>query len=53
MGARFLRFFLIGGVMVLWGEKVKTFVDRHFHRIVMVIGAKVAMAFLFFWMLAR
>ena len=53
MGARLLRFLLIGGAMVLWGEKVKEFVDRHFHRIVMVIGAKVAVAFLFFWALAR
>lgn len=53
MAARFFRFFLIGSAMVLWGEKVKLFVDRHFHRIVMVIGAKVAVAFLFFWIIAR
>ena len=53
MGGRFLRFFLIGGAMFLWGEKVKNFVDRHFHRILMVIGAKVAMAFLFLWVIAR
>lgn len=52
-GARLLRFSLVGGAMVLWGEKGKGFVDRHFHRIIMVIGAKVAMAFLFFWALAR
>ena len=51
--ARFLRFFLIGTAMVLWGEKVKDFVDRHFHRIIMVVGAKVAVAFVFFWVLAR
>ncbi len=51
--ARLLRFSLIGGTMALWGEKVKIFVDRHFHRIFMVIGAKVAVAILFFWVLAR
>ncbi len=51
--ARFLRFFLIGSAMALWGEKVKDFVERHFHRILMVVGAKVAAALLFFWILAR
>jgi membrane protein YqaA with SNARE-associated domain len=51
--ARILRFSLIGIAMSIWGESVKNFVDRHFHRIVMVIGAKVAMAFLFFWAIAR
>jgi len=50
---RLVRFVLVGGAMALWGEKVKLFVDRHFHRIFMLIGAKVAMAFLFFWALAR
>lgn len=51
--ARLLRFGLIGGMMALYGEKVKTFVDRHFHRIFMVLGAKVAAAFLFFWVMAK
>jgi len=51
--ARFLRFSLVGVAMVIWGESVKSFVDRHFHRIVMVIGAKVAMAFFFFWAIAH
>ncbi len=50
---RLLRFSLVGGAMILWGEQVKIFVDRHFHRIVMVLGAKIAMAFLFFWALAH
>jgi membrane protein YqaA with SNARE-associated domain len=53
LAARTVRFTLIGGAMMLWGEKVKLFVDRHFHRIFMVIGAKVAMAFLLFWAIAR
>lgn len=51
--ARLLRFALVGGTMALWGEKVKLFVDRHFHRIFMVIGAKIAVAIIFFWVLAR
>lgn len=51
--ARLLRFALVGGAMAIWGEKVKIFVDRHFHRIFMVIGAKIAVAILFFWVLAR
>ena len=51
--ARLLRFILIGGTMAIWGEKVKLFVERHFHRIIMVVGAKVAVAFLFFWVIAR
>lgn len=51
--ARLIRFALIGGLMAVWGEKVKLFVDRHFHRIFMVLGAKIAVAILFFWVLAR
>lgn len=51
--ARLLRFALIGSAMAFWGEKVKAFVDRHFHRIFMLLGAKIAVAFLFFWVLAR
>ncbi|MBS0625917.1 MAG: hypothetical protein JSS32_07700 [Verrucomicrobia bacterium] len=51
--ARFLRFSLVGGAMVLWGESVKTFLDRHFHRVMLVIGAKIAATFLFFWVLAK
>lgn len=49
--ARFLRFSLVGGLMAVWGEKVKTFIDKHFHSIFMVLGAKVAVAILFFWVL--
>jgi len=51
--ARLLRFSLVGVAMSIWGENVKSFVDKHFHRIIVVIGAKVAMAFLFFWAIAR
>lgn len=51
--ARFIRFSLIGGAMMLWGDQVKNFMDRHFHRIIMVVGAKVAAAFIFLWALAK
>lgn len=51
--ARVLRFTLTGVAMAFWGEKVKTFMDRHFHSIFMVLGAKIAGAILFFWILAR
>lgn len=53
LAARLLRFGLIGVSMVIWGERVKSFVDRHFHRILLVIGAKAAGALLFFWAIAR
>jgi len=51
--ARLVRFSLIGGLMYLFGEPVKQFVDRHFHRIFLAIGAKVAAVFLLFWAFAR
>ena len=51
--ARLLRFALIGGTMAMWGERVKVFVDRHFHRIFMLIGAKIAVAMILFWVLAK
>ncbi len=52
-GARLLRFALIGVTMAIWGDPVRLFVDKHFHRIFMFLGAKVAVALLFFWVLAR
>jgi membrane protein YqaA with SNARE-associated domain len=50
--ARLLRFSLIGAAALIGGEKVKQFVDRHFHRIILLVGAKIAAAFAFFWFLA-
>jgi membrane protein YqaA with SNARE-associated domain len=47
--ARLVRFALIGGAMALWGVQVKQFVDKHFHRLFMLVGAKIAIAFFFFW----
>ncbi|MBI3900895.1 MAG: hypothetical protein HY324_01935 [Chlamydiia bacterium] len=51
--ARLLRFFLIGGVIAIWGEKVHAFVERHFNRILLLIGAKVAIVLLFLWLIAK
>lgn len=51
--ARFIRFSLIGGAMMLWGDRVKLFLDRHFHKVLLLIGAKVAAAFGFLWLLAK
>lgn len=50
--ARALRFSLIGIAMILWGEKVKAFLDRHFQRVLLLLGAKIAVAFTLFWMFA-
>ena len=53
MGARLVRFCLVGGSVLIWGDQIKTFLDRHFHRIILVIGAKMALAFLFLWLVAK
>lgn len=49
--ARALRFFAIAEMMNRWGTQVKSFVDRHFGRLVWALGAKVALTFSFFWVL--
>jgi membrane protein YqaA with SNARE-associated domain len=51
--ARFIRFSLVGIAMYLWGEKVKAFVDRHFRGIFMILGAKIAIGFAFFYLIAQ
>lgn len=51
--ARLFRFALVGGAMLIGGERVRSFVDRHFHRLLLLVGAKVAAGFVFFWALAR
>lgn len=51
--ARLIRFSLIGGAMAIWGEKVKTFLDRHFHRVFLVLGAKITILGAVFWFLAH
>ena len=50
--ARFARFFLIAKVVQRWGVQIKTFVDKHFHRFVYAVGAKIALALGFLWALS-
>ena len=49
LAGRLLRFGLIGFAMRMFGEKVKAFLERHFHRVFLLIFAKIAAVFIFFW----
>lgn len=49
--ARVIRFFSIALMMQLWGARLKAFIDRHFNRIVIAFGAKIALTISFFWAL--
>lgn len=49
LAARLLRFGFVGSAMLMWGPKVKTFLDRHFQKLIYLLGAKVALAVAFFW----
>lgn len=51
--ARAARFFIIAQLMGVWGEKVKAFIDRHFGRVVVALGAKIALTVTFFWALGH
>ncbi|MBS0604127.1 MAG: DedA family protein [Verrucomicrobia bacterium] len=51
--ARALRFFLIAEMMQRWGTQIRSFIDRHFGRLVVAFGAKVALTFAFFWVLGN
>ena len=51
--ARSLRFSLVGASMYLWGENVKTFVDRHFSGLLVILGAKIAIGLAFFYTIAQ
>jgi membrane protein YqaA with SNARE-associated domain len=50
--ARFIRFFMIAKVVRKWGVQIKSFVDKHFHRFVVAVGAKIVLALGFFWALS-
>ena len=50
--ARMARFFLIAKAVHRWGVQIKTFVDKHFHRFVYAVGAKIALALGFLWALS-
>jgi len=51
--ARLLRFSLVGGAMYIWGDRVKAFVDRHFRGLALIVGAKIAIGFVFFYLIAQ
>lgn len=51
--ARLLRFSLVGSAMLIWGDQLKSFIERHFRWIVLFLGAKIALAAGFFWILAQ
>lgn len=51
--ARLLRFTLIGASMIVWGDKVKFFLEKHFGKVIMVFGAKIATAFAIFWSMTQ
>jgi len=51
--ARSLRFFFIAKATHKWGDKIKNFIDRHFGRLVVAVGAKIAAGLAFFWALAQ
>jgi len=52
LAARLIRFSLIGTVITLWGDKVKLFIDKHFHNISIVLILKIIGAGLFLWFFA-
>ncbi len=47
--ARMLRFFLVAKAVQIWGVQIKSFVTRHFGGILVIMGAKIALAFAFLW----
>lgn len=49
LAARLIRFSFIGSILLIWGEKVKFFIDKHFHNISVAILIKLGAAILFFW----
>ena len=51
--ARAIRFSLVGIAVALWGDKIKAIVDKHFRYIALLIGAKIALGFGFFWTIAQ
>lgn len=50
--ARLIRFSLIGIIVLFWGQKVKIFLDKHFHNLSVLLIVKIALAALFIWLFA-
>ncbi|MBT4594711.1 hypothetical protein HOD08_02430 [bacterium] len=53
LAARGLRFFAVALVSVHWSEKIKVFVDRHFHHLVVLASVKFSIFALGLWLLVR
>ena len=53
IAARLLRFFFIAGAMYRYGETINALIERHFNRIVVAVGAKIALTAVFFWALGQ
>lgn len=51
--ARALRFYLLAEMMQRWGDRIREFIDRHFGRLLVAFGAKIALTFAFFWVLGH
>ena len=51
--ARSLRFFSIAEAMYRWEAPIKKFIDRHFNRLLVGLGIKIALSFSFFWILGH
>jgi membrane protein YqaA with SNARE-associated domain len=52
MLGRWVRFFIIVKAIEKWGMQIKSFMDRHFHRLLVAVGIKIAFALSFFWALS-
>ncbi len=50
---RLLRFSLVGGAVLIWGEQLKNFIERHFRLVVLLFGAKLALVSAIVWALAQ
>jgi membrane protein YqaA with SNARE-associated domain len=51
--ARLLRFAIVGSAMLIWGERLKILIERHFRWLIIFLGAKIAVALCFIWILAK
>ncbi len=53
LSARLLRFFFLAGAVYRYGEVINAFIEKHFSRIVVAVGAKIALTAAFFWALGQ
>ncbi len=51
--ARLLRFSIVGSAMLIWGDQLKNFIERHFRWIILLLGTKIALVGGFIWILAQ